>query len=116
MLFLIVFVLFSVLIFRLGFVQIVYGDDYKREIERTEEITVNNPVPRGKMFDSTGKIIVDNIPQNAITYTNNGASQEEMLDTAEKLAELIEKDTEKVTERDEKDYWIMINPDRAEKR
>ncbi|WP_281202395.1 peptidoglycan D,D-transpeptidase FtsI family protein [Cytobacillus kochii] len=116
MLFLIVFVLFSVLIFRLGFVQIVYGDDYKREIERTEEITVNNPVPRGKMFDSTGKIIVDNIPQNAITYTNNGASQEEMLDTAEKLAELIEKETEKVTERDEKDYWIMINPDRADEK
>lgn len=116
MLFLIVFLLFSVLIFRLGFVQIVYGDDYKREIERTEDITVNNPVPRGKIYDSTGKIVVDNMPQNAITYTNNGASQEEMLDTAEKLAKLIDKDSSKVRERDMKDYWIIINPERAEEK
>ena len=67
--FFVVFLLFSVLILRLGLVQIVYGDDFKREIERTEDITVNNPVPRGKMFDRNGKIIVDNTPLNAITYT-----------------------------------------------
>jgi cell division protein FtsI/penicillin-binding protein 2 len=61
--------LFSVLILRLGLVQIVYGEDFKREIERTEDITVNNPVPRGKLFDRNGKVIVDNTPLNAITYT-----------------------------------------------
>ena len=85
MLFFIVFLLFSVLILRLGVVQIVYGEDYKREIERTEDMTVNNPVPRGKMYDTYGNIIVDNVPENAITYTNNGASQQEMLQVAERL-------------------------------
>ncbi|WP_057765026.1 peptidoglycan D,D-transpeptidase FtsI family protein [Cytobacillus praedii] len=115
-LFFIVFMLFSVLILRLGFVQIVYGDDYRREIERTEDITVNNPVPRGKMLDRTGKVIVDNTPQNAITYTNRGAKQDEMLEVAENLARLIEKDTSKVQERDKKDYWIIKNPKLAEKK
>ncbi|TYS44276.1 penicillin-binding protein 2 [Bacillus infantis] len=114
MLFFAVFLLFSMLILRLGVVQIVYGDDYKREIERTEDVTVNNPVPRGKMFDSTGKVIVDNTPQNAITYTNKGASQEEMLKVAENLAGLIQKDTEKVQERDKKDYWIIKNQEKAD--
>ncbi|MEN8700997.1 penicillin-binding protein 2 [Bacillus infantis] len=114
MLFFAVFLLFSMLILRLGVVQIVYGDDYKREIERTEDVTVNNPVPRGKMFDSTGKVIVDNTPQNAITYTNKGASQEEMLKVAENLASLIQKDTQKVQERDKKDYWIMKNQEKAD--
>ena len=72
-------------------VQIVYGDDFKREIERTEDITVNNPVPRGKMFDRNGKVIVDNTPLNAITYTKyQDTSQEEMLETAEDLAKLID--------------------------
>ena len=56
---------------------------------------------------ATGKIVVDNVPENAITYTNNGASQEEMLQVAERLAKLIEKDDKKVTERDKKDYWIL---------
>ena len=116
MLFFAVFLLFSVLILRLGVVQIVYGDDYKREIERTEDITVNNPVPRGKMYDTNGKIVVDNVPVNAITYTNSGASQQEMLRVAERLSKLIDKDTKKVTERDMKDYWISKNPKRAEKK
>ncbi|WP_180954284.1 peptidoglycan D,D-transpeptidase FtsI family protein [Bacillus sp. M6-12] len=115
LLFFVVFLLFSVLVLRLGVVQIVYGEDYRREIERTEDITVNNPVPRGKMFERNGKIIVDNVPLDAITYTRyQGTKAKEMLETAEKLAKFIEKDTEKITERDKQDFWILKNPKRAE--
>jgi len=116
-LFFVIFLLFSILILRLGLVQIVYGDDFKREIERTEDITVNNPVPRGKMFDRNGKIIVDNTPLNAITYTKfQDTSQEEMLETAERLAALIDKDISKVRERDKQDFWILKNPERAKEK
>lgn len=116
-LFFLVFVLFSALILRLGVVQIVYGDDYRREIERTEEVTVNNSVPRGKMYDRNLKLMVDNQPLDAITYTRKqGTKQTEMVETAEKLAKLIEKETDKVTERDKKDFWILKNPKLAEKK
>ena len=114
LLFFSVFLLFSILILRLGFVQIVYGENFKRELERKEDITIHNPVPRGKMFDSNFKVIVDNVPKRAITYTNMGASQKEMMDTAEKLAKLIVKNTDKMTERDKKDLWILKNPEKAE--
>ncbi len=108
MLFLVVFLLFSVLILRLGELQIVYGDDFKREIQRTEDITVNTPVPRGKMFDRNGKVIVDNTPLNAITYTKSqNTDQKEMLATAEKLSKLITMDTSKIHDRDRKDFWII---------
>ncbi|WP_445490408.1 peptidoglycan D,D-transpeptidase FtsI family protein [Niallia sp. 03133] len=110
-----VFLLFSALILRLGFVQIVYGEDYKRELEKTEDITVNTSVPRGKIYDSTGKTIVDNKPKNAITYTNSGAKQEEMIKTARLLSQYIKKDTKKVTDRDKKDFWVMQHPDEAAK-
>lgn len=118
MVFFAVFVLFSMLILRLGIVQIVYGEDFKREIERTEDVTVNNPVPRGKMYDRNMKAIVDNTPSNAITYTKSQSTQTtEMLMVAERLAKLIVKDTEndlkKVRERDKKDYWILRNEERA---
>ena len=113
-LFITVFALFSILILRLGFVQIVYGDDFRREIERTEDITIHNPVPRGKMFDRNGRIIVDNTSQNAITYTKfKGTSQKELFEIAERLAKLIDKDDRKVQERDKKDYWISKNPELA---
>ena len=109
-----VFLLFSALILRLGFVQIVYGEDYKRELEKTEDVTVDTSVPRGKMYDTTGKVIVDNIAEKAITYTNSGSSRDEMLQTAEILSKYVIKDTKKVTERDKKDYWIIKNEKKAE--
>ena len=117
MLFFAVFLLFSILVLRLGELQIVFGDDFKREIERTEDVTVSNPVPRGRMLDRTGRVIVDNTPLNAITYTKySDTTTEEMLKTAEKLAKLIDLDSSKVTERDKKDFWILIHPEKAKKK
>lgn len=118
-LFFVVFILFSLLILRLGIVQIVYGDDYKREIDRKENVTVNTSVPRGKILDRNGKIVVGNKPLNAITYTRpKNIKQEDILKVAEDLAKLIKKDTKAdfkaITERDKKDFWILKHPDEAE--
>lgn len=116
LLFLAVFLLFSGLILRLGVIQIVYGEDYTREIQRTEDVTVNTPVPRGKIYDRNGQLIVDNEPRNAITFTNNKTlNQQEMLEVAETLATYIEKDTSKIQKRDLQDYWLIKNPEEAEK-
>ncbi|WP_051348451.1 peptidoglycan D,D-transpeptidase FtsI family protein [Peribacillus kribbensis] len=117
LLFFVVFLLFSVLVVRLGFLQIVYGEDFKREAERTEDVTIQNPTPRGAIMDRNGKSIVANTPQNAITYTRpQNAKPKEMLQIAETLSGMIYKDTKKVTERDKKDYWILIHPKLAAKK
>lgn len=109
-----IFVLFSVLIFRLGYIQIVKGEDYVLELERKEEVRVNTSVPRGRIFDRYGRILVDNQPENAITYTKMQTTKSsEMLEIAEKLADLIEQPTDKVTRRDKLDFWILRNPDDA---
>lgn len=109
-----IFLLFSSLILRLGYLQIVKGEDFKREIERTEEISVNTSVPRGRIYDRTGQILVGNEPKNAITYTKQQrTTAEDMLDTARKLAGMIEKDTSSVTIRDKKDFWILNNKEKA---
>lgn len=115
-LFFAVFLLFSLLVLRLGIVQIVHGEDYKREIEKTEDVIVSHPVPRGKMFDRNGKVIVDNTPKNAITYTNFGVSQKEMLEVAERLANLIELEPKKIPVREMKDYWLIKNPERGDEK
>lgn len=116
LLFLSVFLLFSVLVIRLGVVQIVFGEDYKKELERTEDITVSSPVPRGKIYDRNGKNIVNNTSRKAITYTKYGVSQKEMLKTAERLALLIDMKPKKLQEWDLKDYWLIKNPGRGEKK
>ncbi|MFJ7735434.1 peptidoglycan D,D-transpeptidase FtsI family protein [Lysinibacillus sp. NPDC097287] len=109
-----IFLMFSMLIFRLGYMQIVKGEDYVRIIERTEEVPVNTSVPRGRMYDRYGRILVDNQPENAITYTKMQTTKtEEMLEIAEKLAALIEQPTNRVTMRDKYDFWILKNRDVA---
>jgi len=113
-LFFLVFILFSLLILRLGIVQIVHGEDYKREINRKEDYLVTNPVPRGRMLDRNLQIIVDNEAKKAITYINEGHSQQKKLEIAEQLAKLIDKKTNRIRERDKKDFWMLKNPDRAD--
>jgi cell division protein FtsI/penicillin-binding protein 2 len=109
-----VFLLFSVLILRLGFVQIVYGENFKRDLDRKEDFIISNPVPRGKMYDRDYNVIVDNIPKKAITFTNEGFSQKEMLATAKKLAKLITKNTDKVNDRNKREFWILNYPKLAD--
>lgn len=113
-LFFIVFLLFSGLIVKLGMVQIVYGDEYLREVKRTENALISTTVPRGKMYDRNLHPIVDNKPLNTITYTKYpNTKTKDMLETANKLAQLINQDTGKITERDKKDFWIVKNPKKA---
>lgn len=109
-----IFILFSLLIFRLGYLQIVKGEEYVRALEMTEEIPVNTSVPRGRIYDKYGRILVDNEPKNAITYTKmQDTKQSDMLEIAKKLADLIDMGTKRVTLRDKQDFWIMNNRDEA---
>ncbi len=113
-LFFTIFLLFSVLVFRLGYLQIVKGEDYVRELERTEEVRVNTSVPRGRIYDRNGRILVDNRPENAITYTKMPTTKNaEMLEVAEDLAVLIDMPTNRVTARDKQDFWILLNDEKA---
>ncbi|MBU8684293.1 peptidoglycan D,D-transpeptidase FtsI family protein [Bacillus haynesii] len=115
-LFLLAFIIFTIVIVRLGMVQIVFGEDYTNEVQKQEEVDVSTSVPRGKIYDRNLNTIVKNKPMNAITYTRTSStSQEDRLKIAKKLAEMIKIDTDKITERDKKDYWILTRPKKAEK-
>lgn len=114
--FFIIFLLFVALIIRLGFVQIVQGEEYAKEVNRTEVDIAKYPAPRGKMYDKYGRVVVDNTNVPAITYTVERTTKaENKLETAKKLAELITIDTEFLRERDIRDYWLAKYPKKAAK-
>ena len=109
-----IFLLFTMLVLRLGYIQIVKGEDYVRALERTEEVAVNTSVPRGRIFDSLGRVLVDNEPQRAITYTKMQTTKStEMYEVAKALSVLIKKDIKGITKSDLQDYWLMKYPDEA---
>lgn len=114
-LFTIVFLLFAVLILRLGKIQIVQGEEYKAKSESTTKTVYSWSTPRGKIYDRNGNVLVDNQPIYSLTYTNlsNNDTQEDKLKLAKKLARLIKVETDKVTERDKKDYFILTRKTKA---
>ncbi|MGG1596010.1 penicillin-binding protein 2, partial [Terribacillus saccharophilus] len=117
-LFAIVFLLFSALVLQLGVVQIINGEEHQAVLEETTNDIAEISVPRGMIYDSEGNVIVGNEPVYSITYTppKNGDSSEKRLEIATKLADIIkmeDKAIDKITEREYKEYWYVLNSDEA---
>ncbi|MTH53814.1 penicillin-binding protein [Bacillus mangrovi] len=121
-LFLAVFFIFVLVIVRLGIVQIVQGEEYVKEVNRSETDVSAYPAPRGKMYDRYGRVVVDNIGIPAVTYTvDRKTKPEDKLKTARELvkhiqveADAIQKVKEQESNRDLKDYWLAAYPEKAE--
>ncbi|MDK7301646.1 penicillin-binding protein 2, partial [Staphylococcus hominis] len=108
--------IFVLIVLRLGYLQIAQGAHYSQLVKNDENITVNESVPRGRILDRNGKILVDNASKLAITYTRSRkTSQQDMLNTAKKLAKLITMNTDKITKRDKQDFWIQNHPKEVNK-
>ncbi|MDN6206591.1 MAG: penicillin-binding protein 2, partial [Staphylococcus simulans] len=109
-----VVVVFVIIVLRLGYLQIAQGSHYKQLIKNDENITVNESVPRGRILDRNGKILVDNASKKSITYTRGRkTSQKDILNVAERLSKLIKMDTDRITKRDKQDFWIQLHPDKV---
>lgn len=113
--FFVIFLLFAVLVIQLGVVQILDGSSYQEEIDRTVQDISKRPVPRGKILDRNGNIVVDNKPLYSITYTPPKRVQaEDKLELAEKLTEYMtmdKKEIDKIRERERKEYFYLKNTD-----
>ncbi|MEI3606824.1 penicillin-binding protein 2 [Pseudogracilibacillus sp. SE30717A] len=112
-----VFILFSILVVQLGIVQILQGESFQEEIDRTIQDTSRSPVPRGKIYDRNGELIVDNKPLYSITYTPPKRVQaNNKLELAEELIDFLtinEEGLKKITERNKKEYWYLKNTEEA---
>src|SRR5699024_3983253 len=123
-LFFIVFLLFSILILQLGVLQILNGENFQEEIDRTVEDTTETPAQRCIIYDRNINVIADNKPMYAIKYTPaKGTQAEDRLEVAQKLSKYIsmfsndeaekERQLKSITDRDKKEYWYLLNEDDA---
>jgi penicillin-binding protein A len=99
LLFLLTFMMFSVLIFRLGMVQIVDGEEYLAQAEQSTMRSVNVAAPRGWMMDRNGEVIVDNVPIYTITYTITPGLEQELEEVAAYLSSLIDVEPEDIIDQ-----------------
>lgn len=119
-LFFVVFIMFAVLVIQLGIVQILHGASFQEEIDRTIQDVSKKPVPRGKIYDRNGNVLVDNKPLYAISYTPPKRVQpEDKLELAEQLIPFLSVDQsaiKRLTERNKKEYIYLKNKDEIHSR
>lgn len=120
-----VFILFAILILRLGYMQILKHDEYQAEVNRTENTTITGSVARGEIYDAELRKLVGNEAHNTITYTRGpSTSVSTMAEVSNKLAHVIslpnedpfESDSPDITQRDMKDYFYAMNREEIDDR
>lgn len=112
LLFFIAFLVFVALFTRLGYIQLYNGERFADMVQRTESTLSTGSVPRGMIYDSQGKVLVGNRPEQAILYTRDSdsrVSQKDIINVATQLASLIEVPVSSLTQQEMKHYFIVKN-------
>jgi len=88
----ILIVMASILFLRLWYLQILRGEDFKRDAEENRLKKIKIEAPRGMVFDRDRRILLDNHPTFNVTITPQyfrAASLQQREDTIEKLSRIL---------------------------
>ncbi|WP_462420724.1 peptidoglycan D,D-transpeptidase FtsI family protein [Salinicoccus sp. Marseille-QA3877] len=108
----VIFILCLLLILRLGYLQIVQGEEYQEEIENAQYVEINQSVPRGEIYDRNGNLLVGNESKPAIYFTRHrNMNTSQIMGVADELSEYIQMDIETISLRDKQDFIINNYPD-----
>ncbi|MHC5229854.1 peptidoglycan D,D-transpeptidase FtsI family protein [Enterococcus sp. LJL99] len=111
LLFFVIFGLFVTLIVRLGYLQIAEGQQFGERADENSKLEIKSGAPRGEIYDASGKVLVGNKSNLAITYTRGKeVSSKDIFTIANTVNELVQVPADELTERDKKDYWLA-DPD-----
>lgn len=99
--------LFTILVVRLAQMQLVEKSFYQEKLGSENRYTVKSSMPRGRIFDAKGKLLVDNHIKEVVSFTrNNLVTAEEIKSLAWKLSEFVKFTETKVTDREKRDYYL----------
>lgn len=106
--FILIIFIFSILGIRLLFIQ-NNKDMYQNELLSKTEVYINGgSAPRGRILDTNGNVLVDNIGVNTIYYNKvKGISSTDEIAIAKELASILTTKKASITEL--KEYWLVQN-------
>ena len=120
MLFLIIFMflMFLIIIIKLSFMQTHNLKASLGNLKKLSTKIVYGPsMPRGRILDRNYNVIVDNVGTNIISYKKEAnASVKDEIDYAYLLASKIDINYAKLTKNSLKDFWIVNNKEKADKK
>ena len=103
----IIVILFSIIIFRLAQMQIVNKDFYDHKLNSSTTYTVTTSSPRGEIYDAAGNVLVSNNIKQVIAFTrSNTIAAGDLKKLATTLSTLVNLTETNVTTRQKKDYYL----------
>ena len=112
----VIILLFCIIGARLVQLQVLKTDEYNEKlVSATIKYVEGDSSPRGRIYDRNYKLLVDNQAVKTIYYKKqNGITTKEEIKIAYQLAEAIEVDYSKLSEKILKTFWYRNNKEKAE--
>lgn len=109
------FIIFLGIIFRVSYLQIFNTKASIKELVKLSTKKVyGQSMPRGRIYDRNYNVIVDNIGIKTINYKKeNGVKLKDEITLSYILAEKLDIDYSKLTDRDIRNFWVYNNDDKA---
>ena len=114
----IVLLLFLVVFVKLYQVTIIDHKKYSDQLEKLSYDTVEGEsTPRGRIYDRNYNIIVDNIAVKTIYYKKSKKiSTNKEIELAYKVSKHLNLDFKKLSDRNKREFYIVINKEKANKK
>ena len=105
----IIYLCFTIISIRLFELQIIKHDYYKEELKKlNEKIIYGDTLPRGKIYDRNGNLIVSNKLVKTIYFKNDyKLSKKELINLAYLVKDKLELDYSKLTDSIIKDFYLI---------
>lgn len=114
----IIIFIMTVMLVSLFNVQILNKEYYTNIVlEQSKTLVYSNSSPRGRIYDRNGKIIVDNEAVKVIYYKKpSSITTKQEIQTAYKVAELIDIDYSGLSDKNLRKFWIKNNEEKAKEK
>lgn len=114
----IIILLFSIILYRLFYLQVLKNEEYQEKLVlATEKNVTSTSTPRGRIYDRNYNLLVDNEAVKTIYYKKqNGITTKEEIELAYTVANMIDVEYSKISENMLKNFWYLNNLEEANKK
>lgn len=88
--------IFSIIIFRLIYLQVFNYEEYKDKADVTSTRFIADAAPRGKIYDDKGNTLATNIQTYTLTYTKTDDAEKQFYTTMKDLFKILDENGEKI--------------------
>lgn len=103
-------IIFTAIILRLGYLQIFKTQYYREKASNNKNKIISTTAPRGEIYDRSGEVLATNRQGFSLIYTETDENKAEFYKTMEKVFELLEGSGEVISDT----FELQVNPIRLE--